>query len=446
MTLKPTSRIAILGFGIEGRSVANHLRTEGFTDITICDVNENLQDKPRDLKYSLGETYLDNLTEFDVIFRSPGLPFATPEIQHAAKNHVTITSVTKYFFDKCPCKIVGVTGTKGKGTTCTLLYEMLKAGGHDAYLGGNIGNSPLDFLPDLRPESIVVMELGHCHAEDLHKGPDIGIIIGVTEDHLDYHPDVATYRAAKHPLIANQKKGQKAIINIDYEGDKPFLKLGESKKYHVSTKRSVRRGAYLYKDNLMLKQGWIPTKLIKTSEVGLIGAHNLENILPASLAASILGVSKEKIVETAKAFKGLPHRLELVAEKNGIKFINDSFSTTPLTSIAAMKAFDTPMMLIAGGSEKHADYTEWAEVAALRPNLKDILLIGDTAGRLVEALQKAGYQGARMVKDFDGAFEYVKHNAKQGDTVVLSPACASFDQFENYKKRGEQFKEIVATF
>jgi len=446
MTLNPSSKIAIIGFGIEGRSAAKHLRTKGFTDITICDAKEDFREKPRDLKYNLGATYLDNITTFDVVFRSPGLTIRTPELQYAIKNNVTITSVTKYFFDKCPCRIVAVTGTKGKGTTSTLLWQMLQAGGHDAYLGGNIGNSPLEFLPKLKKESIVVLELGHGQVEDLDKGPAIGIIIGVTEDHLDYHPDVATYRAAKYPLIANQTSGQKAIINIDYEGNQPFLKLGDGKKYHISTKKAVRRGAYLYKENLLLKTGFIPKKLMPSVEVALPGKHNLENVLPAALAATLLGVGKEQVVEVAKTFKGLPHRLEVVTEKKGVRFINDSFSTTPLTSIAAMRSFDTPMVLIAGGSEKHADFTEWAEVAKSRPNLKDILVMGDTAERLIEALQKAGYQHARMVKDFDGAFEYIKHNAKQGDTIMLSPACASFDQFENYKNRGETFKKMATAF
>lgn len=446
MMSKPSSKIAILGFGVEGRSAAKHLRAEGYTDITICDTEVDIEGRERDLKYSLGGKYMDNLAEFDTIFRSPGIPISRAEIQNAAKNHVEITSVTKYFFDKCPCKIVGVTGTKGKGTTSTLLYEMLKAGGVDAYLGGNIGNSPLDFLPKLGKESIAILELGHGQIEDLHKGPEIGIIIGVTEDHLDYHASIDKYRAAKYPLIANQTYKQKAIINVDYEGNQPFLKLGRSKKYGVSTKRSVRRGAYMSKDSIVLKKGLFAETLMNASEVGLLGRHNLENVLPASLAASILGVPSVKIAETARKFKGLPHRLEVVANNSGISFVNDSFSTTPLTSIAAMRAFKTPLILIAGGSEKHADFTRWAETAAEITNLKDILVMGETSGRLTEALQKAGYQNARMVKTLEGAFQYVKDNGKRGDTVVLSPACASFDQFKDYKQRGELFSKMAREF
>jgi len=443
MTYKQSSRVAILGFGIEGKSAADYLRTRGITDITVCDKNPSAEDKSQGLKWQLGAGYLDNLTDYDIVIRSPGIPFATPEIQHAIRSHVKVTSVTKLFFEKCPCRIVGVTGTKGKGTTCSLLYEILKKAGRDAYLGGNIGNSPLDFLNDLKENSIAILELGHGQTGDLNIGPDIGIVLGVTEDHLDYHPDLEAYQASKHPILKSQKKDQKAIINIDYPGNKPFLKLSKGKKYHISTHKSVRRGAYLYKKDLILKTGFFPQKLMPKTEVALLGKHNLENVLPAALAAQLLGVDEKHIIETTKTFKGLPHRLEFIAEKNGIRFINDSFSTTPLTSMAAIRSFEEPIILIAGGSEKHADFTEWAQVAATRSNLHEILLIGETAGRMLEALQKAGYQNGRMTKHLEGTFEFIKHNAKPGDTVVLSPACASFDLFKNYKKRGEQFKKQV---
>lgn len=439
--LDANKKIAILGFGIEGQSIANYLRKHGVTDITVCDKNESIEVK--NFKLKTGADYLDNLTDSDVVFRSPGIPFKTSEIQTALKNHVEVTSAIKFFFQKCPCPIIGITGTKGKGTTATLIYEILKKAGRDAYLGGNIGNSPLDFLDDLKENSIVVLELGHGQIEDLEQGPDIGIILGVTEDHLDYHPDIETYRSSKHPLIAVQTGSQKAIINTDYEGNQPFFSIGSSKKYRISTKHAVRHGAYLYKKNLILKTGLLAKKLMSTSDIALLGKHNIENVLPASLAAKLLGVPDEHIIKTVRTFKGLPHRLELVAEKNGIKFINDSFSTTPLTSIAAMRAFETPIILIAGGSEKHADFKEWAQVAAERDNLKEILLIGETGPHMLAALEATGTKKGRLVDDFDGAFKVVRAEAKSGDVVVLSPACASFGLFHDYKERGKKFGEMA---
>ncbi len=433
------TRIAILGFGIEGKSIAQYLRKEEFTDITVCDQNEEAK-IPQDLKQQVGAGYLDDLSQFEVIFRSPGIPVKTKEIQSAAKNGSKVTSVTKFFFEKCPGKIVGITGTKGKGTTSSLLYEMLKRANKNAYLGGNIGNSPIEFLDKTTSDSIVVLELGHGQIEDLEKGPEIGIILGVTEDHLDYHPSLESYRRSKHPLIAFQAQDQKAIINIDYEGNQPFLKLGESKKYHISTREKVSRGAYLDGSKLVLDKGLLKTELMDSREVALLGKHNLENVLPASLAATLLGADKESITETIKTFRGLPHRLELVAETNGIKYINDSFSTTPLTSIAAMKAFGKPVILIAGGSEKHADFTEWAEAAEAN-SVKKILLIGDTAERMAKSLDEAGYKNHQITETLEAAFNSL--NAKPGDIVVMSPACASFGLFENYKKRGERFRKLA---
>ncbi|HAU39588.1 MAG: UDP-N-acetylmuramoylalanine-D-glutamate ligase, UDP-N-acetylmuramoylalanine-D-glutamate ligase [Candidatus Peregrinibacteria bacterium GW2011_GWF2_43_17] len=435
------SKIAILGFGIEGESIANYLLKKNYKDITICDSDANLANKPKQFKYILGPDYLKNLNRFDIIFRSPGIPFQTKEVLLAGKK---ATSVTRYFFEHCPCKIIAVTGTKGKGTTSTLAYEMLKKAGRDAYLGGNIGNSPLDFLDKLKKESIVVLELGHGQIEDLETGPDIGIILGVTQDHLDYHPDIKTYRSAKHPLISKQKKSQIAIINEDYEGNEPFLTLGEGRKFKISTRGETPLGAYAHKQKLIIKTDKKQLELIDASQIKLLGPHNIENALPSSLAAFLSGVSKENIVHVLKTFRGLPHRLEFVCEKNGIKFINDSFSTTPETSIAAINSFATSLILVAGGSEKHADFTSWAEAVKNAKHLKQIILIGLTGPRMAKAIGRDGR--IMLVKTLENAFLKIRKFATKGDTVVMSPACASFDQFKNYKERGEAFKNLSRSF
>lgn len=442
MILAANKKIAILGFGIEGRSAAEYFRHKGFTNITICDQEESLENKPKDLQYCLGPKYLDNLTNFDLIIRSPGIPIKTPEIQQAIKAHKEVTSVTKIFFEECPCPIIAVTGTKGKGTTCTLIHEMIE----DSFLGGNIGNSPLEFLKKLKKNSVAILELGHGQIEDLQKGPKIGIILGVTVDHLDYHDSIEAYRSAKHPLLAAQKKSDIAIINQDYEGNQPFFKLGPAEKYKISTKHPTK-GAFLEEDTLFLKTGFFKKPLIKASKIALLGPHNIENVLPAALAATLMGVPKERIIKTIKAFKGLPHRLELVAEKNNIKFINDSFATTPETGIAGIKSFSAPLILLAGGSEKHSDFTTWAETVATSKNIKQVFLIGEkSARRMEEALQKIEFNRITHTPNYETAFEELKTLAKSGDTVLMSPAAASFDLFENYKKRGKMFSKLANQF
>ncbi|MBU1019361.1 UDP-N-acetylmuramoyl-L-alanine--D-glutamate ligase [Patescibacteria group bacterium] len=439
MDYKKDSKIAILGYGIEGQSAAEYFRKKGFTDITVCDQNENLN--PKDLKTRLGTQYLDNLTEFDIIVRSPGIPLKTPEIQRAAA-HKTITSVTKIFFQECPCQIIAVTGTKGKGTTCTLIHKMIKG----SFLGGNIGNSPLDFLEELNGNSTVILELGHGQIEDLHIGPKIGIILGTTVDHQDYRDSVEAYRSAKHPLIASQKKGDIAIINADYEGNQPFFELGQSKKYKISTRHSTK-GGFLEENQLFLKTGLFKKPLVQAEEISLLGPHNIENVLPASLAATLMGVSLPEIQKVIREFKGLPHRLELVAEKNGIKFINDSFATTPETGMAAIKSFNSPIILLAGGSEKNSDFTKWAEAVATNPNIKQVILIGDScAKRMEQELQKLDFQHITHLPDYQAAFLELKTLVKPGDTVLMSPACASFDLFENYKERGKVFSKLANKF
>lgn len=443
MIFNTNNKIAILGFGIEGRSAAQYLEKQGAIDITICDENKNLEGKPEKHKYILGADYLNNLENFDVIIRSPGVPLKTPQIQKAIESGKTVTSVTRIFFSECPCPVIAVTGTKGKGTTSTLIYEMLKKEGRDAYLGGNIGNSPLEFLEELTGDSVVILELGHGQIEDLDKGPYIGITLGVTSDHLDYHETVEEYRAAKHPLTTSQKESDIAIINSDYEGNQPFLELGKSQKYKVSIKEDLGKGACLKEETLYINNE--PT--IKADELALPGRHNIENALPAALAAHLMGVEKENIIEVLKTFKGLPHRIETVAEKNGITFVNDSFATTPETGIAGVRAFDTPLILLAGGSEKNSTFTQWAQEISKHPSIKQALLIGETtATRMKQELKKTDFDKITETATYEEAFEKLKTLAEPGDTVLMSPACASFDLFENYKKRGERFKELAQNY
>lgn len=418
--------IAILGRGIEGQALERYFQKKGFAQVTVLDEKED----PKAFQ---------NLAQYDRIFRSPGIRLDRPELQGL---EAKLTSLTQYFFDHCPCPIIGVTGTKGKGTTSTLIYEMLKADGKDVYLGGNIGLPPTEFLDKLTPQSLVVLELSSFQLEDLKSSPHIAIVLNVTSEHLDHHPNTEAYRQAKTPIVRFQKPADIKIINEDYEGSRAFAALGEGKSYFYSRKKeSAAAEAHLHTEEGAEKIIALNKAIADRQDIALRGDHNLENVLPACLAATLLGVPAKTIQKTLRTFKGLPHRLEEVAQIKGVTYVNDSFSTTPETSIAGIQAFAEPLYLIAGGSEKHSDFTEWGKACAAAKNLKAVLLIGETAPRLEAALPDS--VNRVHTKTLEASLEWLQNKTEPGNVVLLSPACASFDQFDNYKHRGESFKKML---
>ncbi len=456
-------KIAILGFGEEGKAVLKYLTAHGYSDLTVCDQNVDIKGAlPEGVSANLGKEYLENLNEFQVIFRSPGIPFLTPQIQVAAKSGGFVTSCTNYFLDQCPCPVIGVTGTKGKGTTATLLFQILKKSRlkpgqaeKKVFLGGNIGLPAMSFLDELKGNDLVVLELSSFQLQDLRKSPHYAILLNTTTDHLDYHVDRGEYMAAKENLLAHQGKKSVAVLNKDYEYVKYYEPLVKGKMMEVSCRGKVKDGAYVKNGKIFCGD----EEVMEVKDVKLIGAHNLENVLPAVVIAKELGASNEDIVHVVKTFPGLAHRLELVREVRGVKYFNDSFATTPETSMAAVDSFDVPTILIAGGSEKGLDYNEWAVKILTKESLRIVILIGATAEKMERALvaaeeklgpSKAGAGSAMgsptkvlRRKDLDEALIDAYAEAEEGWVVVMSPAAASFGLFKNYKERGDTFKDLV---
>lgn len=455
------NKIAILGFGAEGQSMLKYLQRHEFPNITVCDQNVEIKrGMPDGVSVQFGKNYLDNLGEFDVIFRSPGIKFLTPQVQDALQNGAEVTSVIKFFMDECPCPVIGVTGTKGKGTTSTLIYKILKAGGKNVYIGGNIGEPPIDFLDKLTAEDVVVLEMSSFQLQDLDKSPHMAVFLNTTVDHLDYHADREEYMEAKENLLAHQGKKCVAVLNKDYPYVKYYSPLVKGKLLMISAKSEVKDGAFLGKRWIYYSKKGKKEEIIDVKEIGLIGSHNLENVMPAVCIGEEFGISGKIIAEVLREFKGLPHRLEFVRELNGVKYYNDSFSTTPETSMAAVDSFDKPTILIAGGSEKGHDFKNWAIKILTKPSLVTVILIGDTAGKMENALIEAertlrvhGPLGSasstptRVLrrKDLDEAILEAYAEAKKDWVVVMSPACASFGLFKNYKERGGCFRQTVAS-
>lgn len=448
------SKIAILGFGVEGRAVFEYLRDHGHFDLTVCDANVDLNEEmPEGVSVRLGPDYLNNLTDFEVVFRSPGIKWLDPGIQNALKNGVEITSSTAYFLDQCPCPVIGVTGTKGKGTTCTLIYEMLKTSGEKVYLGGNIGTPAISFLDNIKGDDFVVLELSSFQLQDLTKSPKYAVLLNTTADHLDYHADSEEYMMAKESLLSHQHEDSVAVFNKDYEYIKYYLPLVKGNKKFVSVKEKVEDGCFVADGEIFYVENGKKEKIAEVDDVALIGKHNLENVMPAIVIAKELEVSDKNIVKVLKSFKGLPHRLQFVKEVEGVKYYNDSFSTTPETSMAAVDSFDEPTVLIAGGSDKGLDYSEWALKILTKPNLHAVVLIGQTAdamdSELREAEKKLGEaEGSPTkilyAKGMEEAVEKAANESASGGVVVMSPASASFDMFKNYKERGLKFMDLAA--
>lgn len=462
--------VAVLGLGVEGLALCDFL-FDKVGKLTVCDQNsraglitkaepdiaekiEKILNDPK-IDKKLGASYLDNLSKFDIVFRSPGIYFLDPKLIKAKAKGTTISSQMKLFFELCPCQIVGVTGTKGKGTTASLIYEILMANLKSkvsdlktkVYLAGNIGKPAIDLIPKLKKDDIVILELSNFQLADLDRSPCVAVVTNLGVDHLDYHQNVAEYLATKENIVRYQGENDLAILNFNSTFGQDFIKKTKSrKKYFAADNLYVDCAIIEDEENdvVVLEPQKKNVQICRSDEIELVGRHNLENIAAATLVADTLGVPAETITDTVKSFIGLPYRLQFVDEIDGIKYINDSFATNPSPTIAAIKSLREDKVLILGGSTKGADFTELAE-EIVKKNVVATVLIGQEADRIKTALEKVNFRGL-VVSGGDTMKEIVetaRKKAKSGDVVIFSPACASFDMFKNYKVRGEEFKRAV---
>lgn len=440
--------VAILGYGIEGKSVVDYVIHHGANHISVYD--EKLQKEALDLfqgQYSPEKVTMklgifpDTITA-DIIIVSPGIRPDISLLEQARKSHIEVTTATNIFFSHCPCPIIGVTGTKGKGTTSTLIYEILKKEGRDAYLGGNIGIAPLSFVDTLRDDSIVVLELSSFQLFTLERSPHIAVVIMVTVDHLDYHRDIAEYVEAKTHITRFQKESDFAIYNTDYPHSKLIASKGQAKKYQVSAKHILSHGAYVNDGYVYLQTDQKAISVVPTDRIFIPGKHNWENVCAAAMAASCAGASIPSMKSVFETFRGLPHRLQCIEKVSGVTYYDDSFSTTPDTAIAAIDAFEAQKVLILGGSSKGSDFTQLGAVLSTSQTIRAIIGIGKEWTRIKQAIEPQALSKMTIIEGCTSMHQIVSAAAKiatSGDVVLLSPACASFDMFKNYKDRGDQF-------
>ena len=380
---------------------------------------------------------ITGLSRFDLIVRSPAIK---PDLLLNSTNidiRSRITSNTNEFLRVCPTtNIIGVTGTKGKGTTSTLIEQLLAATGKKTHLGGNIGVPALEILKqNIAPSDWVILELSSFQLIDSVLSPHIAVCLMVVPEHLDWHSDTAEYVNAKAQLFRHQTKKDIAIYLASNELSQRIAYAGPGQKI-----------PYMDKPGAMVQAGYIVIdgqKICPLDSLGLIGKHNWQNVCAAITAVWQVSQDTRAFQKVLMDFKGLEHRLELAGRVNHVSYYDDSFGTTPETAIVAIEAFDEPKLLILGGSDKGADYGQLARAVSTN-NVKQVLLIGQQADRIRAALDNVGFHAYRAGGN---NMQAIVHNAAQhtipGDIVLLSPACASFDMFANYKDRGDQFKKAV---
>lgn len=445
-------KVATLGFGVEGESTVDFLLKQKATTSVFDEKKEEDFEAEKLQKYrTAGVKFIfgpfGNLTSFDVVVRSPGVNPRVKSIKDAKDKNIPVTTGIDIFLNLSPAYVIGVTGTKGKGTTSTLIYEMLKKEKSEVFLGGNIGTPPLLFLDKLTPQSTVILELSSFQLFDVTKSPNIAVVLMVTSEHMDFHASETEYASAKANILKFQKAGDAAVINADYENSRHIGETACAPVYWFSRQKTVSPGAYVENGAVFFENsGSRKEKIIETSEIFIPGGHNLENVCAAVAVAKIMGISNNSIAEVLRTFKGLKYRLQFVREVGGVRYYNDSFSTTPESAMAAVKAFQSAKILILGGSSKNSDFSELAKVISEDKMIKAIIGIGAEWPRIKEALRAAGAANFEIIEGCSSMgviVETAASEAQTGDVVILSPACASFDMFKDYKDRGNQFEEAV---
>ena len=423
-------KVAIAGYGVEGESNYRYW-TELGHDVTIVDEAEKpARPIPKDATTILGPRKFRELQDFDLVVRTAGLP------PHFIVTEGQVWSSTNEFFKQCPAPIIGVTGTKGKGTTSSLIASILRAAGHTVHLVGNIGQPPLDVLADITPDDIVVFELSSFQLWDLERSPHVAVVLMIEPDHLNVHADFKDYIRAK----SNIRRYQTADDVCFYHPTNPnSAKIATSSVLGDHIRYGVRESSGVYiEDGMFCVDG---ETICATSELRLPGAHNLENACAAISTARVFTLDNHAIAKGLRAFEGLPHRLKFIREVGGVKYYDDSIATTPGSAIAAIRSFDAPTTIILGGSQKGSIYG--TIVQECKSHDVQVVAIGETGAGIADLCREMGVEvvepGGGMTQIVDACHRV----AKPGSVVILSPASASFDMFKSYADRGDQFVAAV---
>ena len=445
-------KVAIIGLGVSNLPLLKYMY-EKETEITIFDEKEQ-KEIPRKLlekieKYNskafFGKKCFENLKNFDIIFRSPSCLPTRGELLAEKERGAIITSEIEMLMKLSPCQIIGVTGSDGKTTTTSLIYNILKKAGYNTYLGGNIGIPLFTKLDEIKPQDILVLELSSFQLMDMEISPNIAVITNITPNHLNIHKDYNEYIEAKKTIFKYQNENDYLVLNYDNEITRNCNKEAISKIIYFSSKEKLDNGFII--DNKIIKkcEDGIRKHILDTKDILLRGNHNFENIATA-LAATNMLVDEEVAVEAIKEFKAVEHRLEFVKEIDGVKWYNDSVSSSPTRTIAGLNSFDEDIVLIAGGYDKNLDYTPLSK--PILKKVKTLILLGATSGKIFDAVKKEEEKEGKNINiyvcdNLEDTVNLAKRYSKPGEVVLFSPASASFDMFKNFADRGNKFKNLV---
>ncbi len=395
------------------------------------------------VKLILGEHYLDKLTGYQVIFKTPSMRIDSIALKKAKLEGAYITSEMEEFIRYCPAKIYGVTGSDGKTTTTTILYKLLCEQGFNTWVGGNIGNPLFSNIEEISKKDRVVLELSSFQLMTMDVSPEVAVVTNLSPNHLDMHKDMEEYVNSKKNIFLYQKEDGLLVINGDNEITSSFEREAKGHLRKFSRQQKPEDGAY-YEDNILYVMG---KPVCAKDEIVIRGMHNVENYL-AAFAAACDEVEISVMKKVALSFKGVAHRGEFIREFNGVKYYNDSIASSPTRAVATLKAFDKPAILIAGGYDKNLPFEPLAEEG--HPYIKRLILLGATRYKIKEVFDKLKEAKGidipvHMVNSLEEAVEKARSIAETGDIVSLSPACASFDMFVNFEARGNRFRELVAS-
>ncbi len=441
-------RIAVIGAGVSNTPLIALLREAGLP-VTVHDKKEAdaLGERYTELaalgvSFSLGQDYLDYLTE-DIVFRTPGLHPAHPALTEVRARGGVVTSEMELFFAVCPCPIIGITGSDGKTTTTTLVCEFLKHAGYTCHLGGNIGKPLLPEVKTIRPDDLAIVELSSFQLMGMQFSASVAAITNLTPNHLDYHKDFAEYVQAKTAIYTHQKPGDRLVINLDDPVTQELTLNPESVIWGCTKQGVPENGVYLKDGVICIVEDGVSRELMPADRIRIPGAHNISNVMMA--AAIVQGRCKDSdIIEVAETFGGVEHRIEFVREFEGVRYYNDSIASSPTRTIAGLNSFRQKLILIAGGYDKHIPYDVLGE--PICKHVGKLILTGDTAVKIRACVEQAPCAEKPEIIDVPNLAAAVRAAysvARKGDVVIMSPASASFDCFQNFMERGDTFKKLV---
>ncbi len=444
-------QVLVFGSGISGIAAARLLLKEGAL-VILYDGNIKLN-REQILKeitegnvcgkaeVILGELSDEVLDRLSLVVISPGVPTDLPIVEAMREKNIPIWGEIELAYTYGKGEVLAITGTNGKTTTTALLGKIIGDWHEDTYVVGNIGNPYTSVVDDMKEDSITVAEMSSFQLETICTfRPKVSAILNITPDHLNRHHTMEAYIDAKKNIAVNQTEEDTCVLNYEDEVTRAFAKETKAQVLFFSSKRKLDRGIYLENGSIVYNVGEA-VEVCKTEELQILGTHNYENVMAAVAMASAFGVPMESIRKSVKAFAGVEHRIEFVAEKHGVVYYNDSKGTNPDAAIRGIQAMNRPTVLIGGGYDKDSTYEEWIE--AFDGKVKKLVLIGATREKIAECAHRLGFYDTVLADSFEEAVQICVDEAVPGDAVLLSPACASWGMFKNYEERGDKFKELV---